>query len=248
MSLKGEWSKKKYNRFLTYLDTFADLKYKEFNLRLINDNSVEYIGVRTPILRKIAKEIANNDYCGFLKFNKHRYYEERVIHGFIIGYANLNYIQLFDMFRGFIPYMSSWALTDMVSTKFKQILKNKDIAFEEIIKFIKSSNSWEVRFGLILILKIYIEKNFIDRILEICTFINKKHQCCVDGEIPYYVKIGNAWLISECFVSFSKKTEALLQSNILDGCTKNKAIQKIKESKRVPNNVKQRIEKLKVVV
>jgi 3-methyladenine DNA glycosylase AlkD len=74
MNLNVKWTSEFYEKFIEYLKSFEDLEYKKFNARIINDQTVEYIGVRTPILRKIAKEIAKNDYNGFLKFNTYKFY------------------------------------------------------------------------------------------------------------------------------------------------------------------------------
>jgi len=248
INLKGKWSQKKHIEFLKYLESFADSKYKVFNCKLINDNSIEYIGVRTPILRNIAKIIAHSDYKGFIKYNTGKYYEERAIQGFIIGYANVNYQELMEMIKDYIPFISNWALTDMPIKKFKQIIENKDKAFEEILKFIKSDNPWEVRFGLVFLLNIYVEEKYISKILDICNSINIKHVCCTNSTIPYYVKMGNAWLISECYIKYPDLTEPFLRCKSLDAWTQNKAIQKIKDSLRVSNNEKRKVEYYKIII
>jgi 3-methyladenine DNA glycosylase AlkD len=233
MNLNVKWTSELYEKFIKYLKSFEDFEYKKFNSKIINDQTVEYIGVRTPILRKIAKEIAKNDYSGFLKFNNHKFYEEKAIHGFIIGYAKLDFDELMKMLKDFIPYISSWALTDTVAKKFPQIMQNLDAAFEEISKFTKSENPWEIRFGLMLLFSMYVTPEYINQVLKICESINLNHKCCKNGEIPYYVKMGNAWLVSECFIKFPEITEPFLKSKILEKWTQNKAIQKIKESFKV---------------
>ncbi|MDR1466905.1 MAG: DNA alkylation repair protein [Oscillospiraceae bacterium] len=248
MNWEEMWSEEKHSAFLKHLETFADAKYKAFNCRLVNDDSVEYIGVRTPVLRGIAKKIACGDYKGFIRCNTGKYYEERAIQGFIISYVKVNYEELMKMLGGFIPHISSWALTDMPATKFKQILENKEVAFEAISAFTRSSNPWEARFGLILLLKIYVDETYISRILDICNSMNTTHPCCIDGDIPCYVKMGNAWLISECYIKYPAATEILLQRKTLDAWTQNKAIQKIKESFRVNETAKKRAKRYKIVM
>ncbi|MDR0404862.1 MAG: DNA alkylation repair protein [Oscillospiraceae bacterium] len=239
MDFKGIWSEQKHSRFIEYLKEFADLKYKEFNSRLINDDRVDCIGVRALVLRKFAKLIAQNDYQGFINHSSNKYHEELAIYGLIIGYAKLDYDQLMTMLKSFAACISNWALSDIASTKFKQILANKNDAFEKITKFTESKNPWEIRFGLVLILNIFVEEAYIDRILEICSAINSEH---------YYAKMGNAWLISECFIQFPQKTQNMLQAKVLDKWTQNKAIQKIKESRRTKNFAKQKLELLKVPI
>lgn len=237
MNLEIKWDEENYSKFINYLNTFSDLEYKKFNSRIINDDTVKYIGVRTPQLRKIAKIIAKNDYIGFIKCNKHEYYEERALHGFIIGYAKIDYDTLMGMIKDFAPYMSSWALVDMFVIKFKQIQNNKDAALNEIVEFTKSSNPWEIRLGLMMLLSIYVEEKYINKILKIVESIKNDH---------YYVKMGSAWLISECYIKFPNQTTKLLKQKILDPWVQNKAIQKVRESFRVGKEDKDFLNTIKI--
>lgn len=232
-----KWNEKIYNEFLKYLNSLADPEYKNFNSRIIKDDTVKYIGIRTPTLRKIAKIIAKNDYLGFIKCNKHEFYEERILHGFIIGYAEIDYNKFIKMIKEFIPYLSSWALVDLSVTKFKQVNDNKDMAFKEIVRFTESNNPWEIRLGLIMLLRLYIEEKYISRVLGIVSGIKNDH---------YYVKMGNAWLISECYIKFPNETTQLLEDKKLDPWTQNKSIQKIRETFRVSKENKDFLKSLKI--
>jgi 3-methyladenine DNA glycosylase AlkD len=246
MDFAGAWSAQRRNELIKYLMSLADAKYREFNKKIVRDETVEFIGVRAPELRKIAKQIGKNDYAGFVKFNKHEYFEETLLHGLSIGYAKLEFDELFCELRKFVPHISNWALADMTATKFPQILQNKDAAFSEISKFIKSKNPWEVRLGLIMLLQMYVDKDYILQVLNAAKLVNSNHPCCANGEIPYYVKIGNAWLISECYIKFPDVTEELFKSKVLEKWTHNKAIQKVCESFRVSDAAKEKLKKFKV--
>ena len=70
----------------------------------------------------------------------------------------------------------------------------------------------------------------------------------VSGQITndhYYVRMGNAWLISMAFVKYRDKTLAFLNDCALDDWTYNKALQKIVESNRVDAQTKEMIKTLK---
>ncbi|BED93124.1 MAG: DNA alkylation repair protein [Candidatus Paraimprobicoccus trichonymphae] len=246
MDFKQIWTKARYEEFINYLKNLADLKYKEFHFKILNDNTVGFIGVQTPILREIAKNILKNDYNGFLRFNEHKFYEEKAIHSFIIRHAEFTYVELIQAIKDFVPHISNWALADITAKKFPQIIENKDIALKEILKFTRSNNPWEVRLGLVMSLSMYISKKYIYKILEVCKSINSEHRCCIENEIPYYVKIGNAWLVSECYIKFPKITKNFLETKILEKWVQNKAVQKIKESFRVAKKDKIVLENLKI--
>lgn len=141
------------------------------------------------------------------------------------------------MTKEFIPHLSSWALVDLFVTKFKQIQDNKDEVLKEILNFTKSNNSWEIRLGLIIFLSMYVEENYINKVLEIASQVKNEH---------YYVKMGNAWLIAECYVKSPEETTELFKNNILDPWTQNKAIQKIRESFRVSKENKDFLNTLKI--
>lgn len=237
MDLQIKWNEENYKKFLEYLNSLADAEYCKFNSKIINDDTVKYIGVRTPQLRKIAKIIAKNDFEGFMKHNKHKFYEERALHGFIIGYVKVNYETLMNMIQEFIPFLSSWALVDMFVCKFSQIKNNQDEALKEIIKYTKSDNPWEIRLGLIMLLSQFIHENYIEKVLEVASSVKNEH---------YYVKMGNAWLISECYIKFPEKTTEFLKAKVLDFWTQNKAIQKVRESLRVSKENKDFLNTLKI--
>ena len=64
-----------------------DTGYRDFHSKLVPGVDKErIIGVRTPALRKLAKEIAKMpEYETFLMETPHFYYEENNLHGMLIG-------------------------------------------------------------------------------------------------------------------------------------------------------------------
>ncbi len=102
--------------------------------------------------------------------------------------------------------------------------------------YLNSNSEYEVRFGIVMLLNYFIEKEYIVMVLRL--FNSIKH----DG---YYVKMAVAWAISFCFIQFPNKTTKFLNNNDLDDFTYNKAIQKIIESNRIDNETKNEIRKLK---
>ena len=213
----------KYEDFLDELYNLQDISYKEFHSKLIMSNDL--IGVRTPALKRLAKVIAKSNYEEFFKKNRHELYEENLVHGLVLGYLKLDFIELKKYIDEFIPYINNWAVCDMTAANLKLYKKNKtkNIAFNEVKKYINDKNFWINRFGYILLLDYFIEEEYIDEIFKLCE--NYKDE--------YYVKMGIAWLISVCYVKFKGRTITFLKKNKLDIWTHNKAIQKIVESNRV---------------
>lgn len=217
-----------YNKFINELFSLQDLKYKEFNSKIVGVDNV--IGVRTPDLKRIAKTIARGDYDLFFKENKHNYFEENLVHGLTLGYLKLDFIELKPYINSFLNYIDNWAVCDMTAANLKIYKKNKtkDICFNEIKKYIKDKNPWINRFGYVLILDYFIDEIYMDQIFSLCE--NYKDN--------YYVKMAIAWLISVCYVKQKGRTLTFLKNNKLDDWTYNKAIQKIIESNRVDQKEK----------
>ena len=82
----------KYDDFLDYLYSNQDIKYKEFHSKIIASNDL--IGVRTPDLKRVAKTISRGDYNSFFEENKHKYYEENLVHGLVLGYLKLDFAEV----------------------------------------------------------------------------------------------------------------------------------------------------------
>lgn len=91
------WNKRTYKDFLKYLESNSDSKYKEFHFNLLNDD-IELYGVRTPLLKKIAKDISRTNYKEWLKYNNHKTYEEIIIHGLVLGCLKASFKEFLDEF------------------------------------------------------------------------------------------------------------------------------------------------------
>ena len=117
-----------------------DLNYKNFNCKLIPTvNPDTMIGVRTPALRKLARELSKDPKIGeFLKILPHDYYEENNLHGFLIEMIK-DYDTVIRMLKEFLPYVDNWATCDLISPKvFKKHLPE---LYGEIQRWLKSDRS-----------------------------------------------------------------------------------------------------------
>ena len=222
-----------YDDFLNILYLNQDLKYKDFHSKLILNSNL--VGVRTPILKKIAKTIAKGNYEHFITNNKHDLYEEKLIHGLLIGYLKIDFDSVINLLDNFIIYIDNWAICDLTASNLKTFNKNLDKGFEVIKKYLNSSNTWINRFGYVLLLDYYINDKYLNQIFEMC----KKYKD------DYYIKMSIAWLLSMCYLKYKDKTLKFIKSNYLDSWTKNKTIQKIIESKRVNEQEKKFLKSMK---
>ena len=113
-----------YEEFIEYLYSFQDLKYRDFQKKLILSDNL--IGVRTPELKRIAKSIARNVYETFFKLNRHELYEENIIHGLVLGYLKLEFNDLKPFIEEFLPHIDNWAVCDITAANLDVYKRNKN--------------------------------------------------------------------------------------------------------------------------
>ena len=213
----------------------ADEKYKKFHSSLCPGvNNI--IGIRVPILRKFAKEIAKQNWKDFLDNPSDEYYEEILLQGLLIGIAKMPTQERINYLEKFIPKIDNWAVCDMTCSGLKFIQKNQELMWNFIQKYLKSEKEFEVRFAIIIMLDYFICDEYIDEVFQKLNEIKQE---------DYYVKMAIAWTVQVAYVKQKEKTLQYLKNNKLDKWTYNKALQKILESNRVTSKEKEQIRKMK---
>lgn len=223
------------NKIRQDLFSMQDLKYKEFHGSLCPDMD-NIIGVRIPKLREYAKELYK---CNNLKDIKieDKYYEELVIQGMLIGFQTKEPIEeVIKQVEEFIPKINSWAVCDTFCAGLKITKKYPTEMFKVIKEYLKSTQEYQVRFAIVMLLDYYINDQYIDQVLQILDNVKLD---------KYYVQMANAWAISICLIKYYNKTLDFLNTTKIDDFTYNKAIQKAIESYRITNDQKKHLRTLK---
>lgn len=218
-------------------DLFAmqDLKYKEFHGSLCPDMD-NIIGVRIPKLREYAKELYKSNNLKDIKIED-KYYEELVIQGMLIGFQTKEPIEeIIKQVEEFIPKINSWAVCDTFCAGLKITKKYPTEMFKVIKKYLKSTQEYQVRFAIVMLLDYYINDQYIDQVLQILDNVKLDN---------YYVQMANAWAISICLIKYYNKTLDFLNATKIDDFTYNKGIQKALESYRITNDQKEYLRTLK---
>ena len=238
------------------LQNIADDKYKEFVSSLL-PGTCNILGVRLPLLRKLAKEMAGRNWGSYLssygleadgtssvtEFPQDKeypegaeYFEEVLLQGMVIGYIKADAGEILQYVAGFVPEISNWSICDSFCAGLKFTTNNKKCIWSFLQPYLKSDREYDVRFGVVMLLNYYIEKEYIGQVFELLG--NIRHE-------GYYVKMAAAWAISVCYVKFPEITMEFLKKNKLDDFTYNKALQKIIESNRVDSKTKDLFRRMK---
>lgn len=213
-----------------------DLRYRDFHSKLMPTVDKEkVIGVRTPVLRKLAKEYEKDESIeAFLGNLPHQYYEENNLHGMIIERYK-DFSQCVEAIEGFLPYIDNWATCDLLSPKvFK---KHRKELLPLIEKWISSDLTYTKRFGIEMLMSHYLDEAFNVRFLDLVAEVRSEE---------YYIKMMQAWYFA---TALAKQYDAALQyieNQKMDKWTHNKAIQKAIESNRITDEQKAYLRTLKV--
>ncbi len=226
---------KNKNSVLEELKNLAEDDYKAFNSRIIQTKQ-NTLGIRVPILRKIAKRIVQNDAIEFVRMDKQNVYEMILLEGMVLSYMDKSFREILPLTERFLRKVDSWAQIDSTISDFKGISNDKEDVLKIVKKWLKSDKEFIVRAGLVILLAHYVQKENLKIIFDLSQSV--KHA-------GYYVYMGNAWLISVCMAKFPLETIEFFKDNRLDKKTLNKAIQKSCESYRVSKEHKVLIKKLK---
>ena len=213
-----------------------DKRYKEFQEKLIPTRDPDtIIGVRTPELRKYAKELfKSNNYQSFLKELPHKYFDENQLHAFIISEIK-DYDECINYINEFLPYVDNWATCDQMSPKvFK---KNHDSLIDNIKIWLKSKETYTIRFGIGCLLQHFLDEDFKPEYLEIVSRIKSEE---------YYINMMRAWYFATALAKQYKLTKPYIENNQLDKWTHNKTIQKAIESYRISSEQKEYLKSLKI--
>lgn len=229
------------NEIIKELICLKDEKYKEFNKKLCPDTNLEMLGIRVPVLRKLAQKIANSneyDWESFVKGENINFFEEVQLQGFIIGYKKMPFDAKLKFIEDFVAKMDSWAITDTFIPTLKIREENLKDYWNFILKYINSSKEFEVRFAIVSMLDYFIIDDYVDEVIKI---LNKVSH---DG---YYVKMAIAWTLAEIGIKYSDKAMLFLKGeNNLDKFTYNKTLQKMIESYRIKDSQKDILRKMKI--
>ena len=213
-----------------------DIEFKKFQCKLIPGvNSDTVIGVRTPLLRKLAKEIfKSDDYEEFIRDLPHEYYEEVNLHGMIICMVS-DYDEAIHEVNKLLPYVDNWATCDLLSCK-KAFKDNLDKLETDVKRWISSGDTYTIRFGIGVLLEFYLDDAFDLKYLEWVARVESDE---------YYIRMMKAWYFATALAKQYDEAIPYIENHRLEEWVHRKTIQKAKESFRVSDDTKAYLNTLK---
>lgn len=213
-----------------------DIKYKEFTSSLIpNIDKKNIIGVRIPVIRKMAKDMyKSNDYQSFIDDLPHKYLEENILHSCILSlYDDID--DLIIELDKYLPFVDNWSVCDTIKPK---IFKNNlEKVYNKIKEWVVSNETYKIRYGIVALLNYYLDEGFSEEYNNLVLSIKSE---------DYYVNMAIAWYFSFALIKQYKITIKIFENKYLDKWVHNKAIQKAIESYRIDSETKEYLKSLKI--
>lgn len=213
-----------------------DIKYRDFQAPLFpNIDKERMIGVRTPELKKLAKELFGSELANkFIETLPHQYFDENQLHAFLISLIK-DYKTCLKEVERFLPYIDNWGTCDQLSPKV--FAKHKEELVVDIKRWIKSKHTYTVRFAIGMLLGLYLDESFKEDYLELVSGVKSDE---------YYINMMIAWYFATALAKQYDSTIKYIEDKQLDPWVHNKTIQKAVESYRITNEQKAYLKSLKI--
>ena len=213
-----------------------DVAYRDFQAGLIpNLEKDRLIGVRTPLLRQLAKQlVASEQTAEFLSDLPHYYFDENQLHAFIISEMK-DFDLCLQYLEAFLPYIDNWATCDQLSPKVFR--KNKDELLKHIEVWLNSGHTYTIRFAIGMLMQHFLTEDYQERYPEMVSAISSDE---------YYVRMMVAWYFATALAKQYESILPYIEEKRLDPWTHNKTIQKAVESNRISWEQKEYLKSLKL--
>jgi 3-methyladenine DNA glycosylase AlkD len=208
-----------------------DTAFRDFQSKIMPTvDAKTAIGVRTPELRRLAKQLAKREDVGlFLDDLPHDYFDENQLHTFIVSELR-DYETCLQKVDQFLPYVDNWATCDQMSPKvFK---KHRAELLGPIRRWIASDATYTVRFGVGMLMEHYLDDGFDPAYLDMVAVVKSEE---------YYVRMMVAWYFATALAKQYDAALPYIEEHRLEPWTHNKAIQKACESFRVTEGHKEEL-------
>ena len=212
-----------------------DSDYRDFVSHLIpNVEKERIIGIRTPLLRAFAKELAKEAEAeAFLLALPHFYLEENGLHACLIEKIR-DYDACVAALDAFLPYVDNWATCDSLSPAcFK---KNHTRLRADAERWLQSDALYTKRFGIGVLMGHFLDADFEPEDLNRVAAIRTEE---------YYLSMMQAWYFATALAKQYEAALPYIEARRLQPETHRRAIQKAVESRRVSEERKAYLKKLK---
>lgn len=221
---------------ITRMQAMRDVKYATFTAKLVPGIEAEkFIGVRTPQLRALAREMQKSgDATPFMSKLPHNYFDENLLHSILLSLSRKSINETLADVERFLPYVDNWAVCDQLRPKI--FAKHKPEVHEAAARWLKSPHQYTRRYGIVAYMTYLLDDAFDATML---------HDVASVRCLEYYVSMAVAWYFSFALVKQWESALSFLEQRRLPHEVHNRTIQKAVESLRINNEQKEYLRSLR---
>lgn len=233
-------TKADYDAFLRTLEELCSGEdFIKFQTKIVNTKK-QIIGVKSPQIRQLAKDIFKSNHVGLFKYGNNNVFEEVLVKGLVIGMTKDIDFAL-DQLNRLVLCFDTWAETDMICANFAFFKGNEERLFEYFSELLKSEKEFVCRFGVVCLMKYFLNENNIERTFKALDSVNCD---------KYYVNMAISWLVCEALTknpqNAVKNMQKIIKNHHFNSFIINKSIQKCCDSYRFSAEIKNNLKELKI--
>ncbi len=215
------------------LQELADPAYLAFSSKLLPGIN-NMIGVRLPVLRKLAKEICKGSWELYLNQVTWDSFEETMLTGMVIAALPLPLDEKWTYIEQFIPHIDNWSVCDSFCASLSCVKEDRQQCLQRLQPYLSSSEEFPFRFAVVMLLWYYSDETYLPQTIETLVSLTP---------YGYYAEMAAAWAIATCFTANPAITLPYLQDSRLSPAVRRISIRKIKESTKISAVWKQQAER-----
>jgi len=217
----------------TVLEKYLLTESYEFKSLVLNRKP--YLGISYPRLKEISKDIIKENWIEFLDTNDCSIYELEILNTYVIGSIKKLDCAL-HYFDKMVYQANEWSVVDSLCQKFVIAKKHPNEVLGLLKNYSNVENEYVQRAVSVMLLSHYNNDQSINNSIEIIKGLNHP---------GYFNKMGIAWALATFMIHYPDKVLLYLTSQDCDIWIKNKTIQKVIESFRISNELKDRLRELR---
>ena len=212
----------------------SDKAHSEFTKKII-PGSGNLLGVKSPVVRRIAKNVSKGEWQEYLA-GEDDSLEETMIRGQVICLAPMDIEERMRLTEEFVSKMDNWAVCDAFCSALKPKKKDLPVLWDSDLAHHNDGTEFGMRFAAVIMKSYFLDEEHIDSVLRMLSSV--RH----DG---YYLKMGIAWALSECYIKYPEKTAPIFSNGTLEKDVLRMAIGKVTDSYRVDDGTKEELRRLR---
>lgn len=211
---------------LTEMFSYQEERYRKFQKNLLPTVPIEkIIGVRTPILRSIAKTIDRSGDRSYLQI-KSDYLEEKTLKALLLNEMK-DFSVCIENIKKILPEIDNWQTCDILGPKI--LKKYPEQMRPYAYQWLESDREYTVRYGISVLMENFLDEYFSEEDFLCIAAIQRE---------DYYIQMMVAWYFATALAKQWNTAVRYLEQKKLTPWIHRKTIQKAVESRRISEEKK----------